>query len=95
MEDEQPIEEPTTRGSFVKRLAKMVAVGVGISLVPATSASATLFKCCRDTSCDQWEICGHWFLYGYRCDNNPCGGCCSCWSRPDLGCITISNTCPC
>jgi hypothetical protein len=95
MHDEHLIEEPTTRAGFVKRLAKTAAIGLGIALVPATTASAVQFKCCRDTSCDVFSQCGQFGLWGYRCPSNPCASCCACYGSPSLPCQVFNNTCPC
>jgi hypothetical protein len=98
MHDEDVIEEPTTRAGFVKKLGKMVAIGLGVALVPATEAFAVPVTCCRNTSfCDQQSQCGQFHnpqLYGYLCPSNPCASCCTCLSNPNLGCPTFSQ-CPC
>ncbi|HEX2050810.1 MAG TPA: twin-arginine translocation signal domain-containing protein [Actinomycetota bacterium] len=38
------------RRKFLKRLGATIAAGVGLAVIPATSASATT-RCCRDDSC--------------------------------------------
>ena len=95
MHDEDLIEEPTTRAGFVKRLGKLAAIGLGIALVPATSAQAILFYCCRDTSCDApcWNCCR--LRYGYLCPSNPCASCCTCYSTYQGHCVGPYSQCPC
>ncbi|HEX2050401.1 MAG TPA: twin-arginine translocation signal domain-containing protein [Actinomycetota bacterium] len=38
------------RRRFLKRLGATLAAGVGLAVIPATSASATT-RCCRDDNC--------------------------------------------
>jgi hypothetical protein len=97
MHDEDLIEEPTTRAGFVKRLGKMAAIGLGIALVPATSAQAILFKCCRSSFCDSQcagchPPCG---LFGYQCPSNPCASCCTCFNSNIGSCTQNMSQCPC
>jgi hypothetical protein len=96
MYDGDMIEEPTTRAGFVKRLGKLAAIGLGIALVPATSAQAILFKCCRDTSCDgPCTSCCYPHVVGYRCPSNPCASCCICFSSNIGSCTQSMSQCPC
>jgi hypothetical protein len=88
MLEEPLIEEPTTRAGFVKRLAKTVAVGLGIALVPATNAWAPTFQCCPDSTHCSCPNGGNPF----RC-NGGCGGCCACLTETQ--CFFRSGTCPC
>jgi hypothetical protein len=86
-------EEPTTRAGFVKRLGKLVAVGLGVALVPATTAFANPFQCCRNTNCDA-DCKPFPGLFGFRCPSNPCASCCTCLSQSS-GCVTYQNCCRC
>ena len=94
MHDVDAIEGPTTRAGFVKRLGKMAAIGLGIALIPATNAYASVV-CCRSLSCDTACFnCCPGTPYGYHCPGNPCGGCCTCSPTPTPNCISGSQ-CPC
>jgi hypothetical protein len=95
MHDVDVIEEPTTRAGFVKRLAKMAAIGLGVALIPATGALGATVVCCRSLSCD--TSCFHCCPgnpYGYQCPGNPCGNCCFCSPTPTPSCLS-GNQCPC
>jgi hypothetical protein len=95
MHAEDVIEEPTTRAGFVKRMGKMAAIGLGVALVPATSALGSTISCCRSFFCDsQCHNCGVCPPYGYLCPSNPCASCCTCSSSPTPNCISGSQ-CPC
>ena len=90
MHDEQVIESPETRGGFLRRVAKLTAIGLGVALVPATKAWAPLDQCCPDsTHC----ACQPGFGYPFRC-NGSCAGCCACIGDHTM-CYFQSGTCPC
>jgi hypothetical protein len=95
MHDEDMIEEPTTRAGFVKRLGKLAAIGLGIALVPATSAQAIIFYCNRDSTCDGpcRSCCG--LNFGYRCPSNPCASCCTCYASYQGPKVGGFSNCPC
>ena len=95
MHDEDMIEEQTTRAGFVKRLGKLAAIGLGIALVPATSAQAVIFYCNRDSTCDTpcRNCCG--LNFGYRCPSNPCASCCTCFDHDIGSCTPNKSQCPC
>jgi hypothetical protein len=89
MDDEQVTETCETRNSFVRRVAKLTAIGLGIGLVPATNAWAPQDQCCPDsTHCSCPPGGGNPF----RC-NGSCGGCCACVSQ--TSCYFVSVGCPC
>jgi hypothetical protein len=95
MHDEDMIEEPTTRAGFVKRLGKLAAIGLGVALVPATSAQAVIFYCNRDSTCDTpcHNCCG--LNFGYRCPSNPCASCCTCYASYQGPKVGGFSQCPC
>ena len=96
MHDEDMIEEPTTRAGFVKRLGKLAAIGLGIALVPATSAQAIIFYCNRDSSCDTpCHNCCAPNNWGYRCPSNPCASCCTCYPSYQGPQVGGFSQCPC
>ena len=49
--DAEAPAESTNRRGFVKRLAGLALVGVGVGLIPARAAKAATAWCCYDASC--------------------------------------------
>jgi hypothetical protein len=87
MNDEHTIDTPTTRGSFLRRVAKLTAIGLGVALVPATNAWAPQDQCCPYSGCTGCPT----GQRGFLC-NGSCGGCCACLT--DTSCFFTSK-CPC
>lgn len=85
-------ESRSTRRTFLIRLGKTLAVGLGVALAPATAAQGGVFlnRCCRENcmSCPPG-------FKSYRCfDSCVSMSCCDC--LPDSTaepCVTVS--CPC
>lgn len=79
---ESEFEAQSTRASFIKRLAKTAAVGLGIALLPASGAfarSQSGGQCCRNSDhCPQW--CGTNQGWAYWCSTNcyPSSCCVGC-----------------
>ena len=74
-----------TRGAFLRKIAKTVAIGLGVALVPATQAWAVNAQCCRDDTCGPCRT-GE---FAYRC--TECSGyspssCCQCQPFNTPGC---------
>jgi hypothetical protein len=84
------IEERSSRGTFLRRLVKTAAIGMGISLIPVSNAWAGT-TCCKSNcgSCAPGDI-------PYYCsESSTCGGtghCCIC-SRDVGQCVTVGCTC--
>jgi hypothetical protein len=77
-------ERPSTRGGFLRRAVKTLAVGLGVALVPAAPAFGRLgASCCPDSSCPP---CGSSFV-PYRCfDECVRQFCCIC-QVSNIGCF--------
>jgi hypothetical protein len=84
----EQVIESETRGGFLRRVAKLTAIGLGVALVPARSAWAPTFQCCPDLHC----FCPIYAGNPFRC-NGGCGGCCACLTQTQ--CFFRSGTCLC
>lgn len=79
MDDGMLMDRGSTRGGFLWKLGKTVAVGLGVALAPAAATAfggtLTNAKCCREDcmSCPQGE-------QAWRCWDCGGGGCCQCQS---------------
>jgi hypothetical protein len=79
-------EAGTSRGGFLRRAAKTLAVGLGVALVPASRAWAVSPHCCPDASC-QSDCSPNQF--GYSCyDSCVNKTCCVCLST-NPGCHDV------
>lgn len=81
----------TNRRNFLRQVGKTIAVGLGVALLPAASASAAplLQSCCRSTckSCPTGQ-------HAYTClANGGCARCCIC-SSSSQNCFS-SHACIC
>ena len=88
MHPEDHIDAPTTRRSFIRRVGKTIAIGLGVALVPVTNAWAPQDTCCPNSSCHCAPGAGNPFFC-----NGSCGGCCACLTN--TSCVTFSGGCPC
>jgi len=84
-DNHQTGEKRESRGSFLRKLGKTVAIGLGVTLVPATNAWAVNSQCCRDTTCPSCPTGQN----PYRC--TECSGyqpssCCDCQEIDFSGC---------
>ena len=82
-------DERSTRGSFVRQLGKMVAVGVGIALLPVKEAQAFVGGCCPDWC--RWDCTAGsqpWQCY----DSCAEISCCVCLVHSP-GCFTLPCAC--
>jgi hypothetical protein len=77
-------ERGRSRSGFLRQMAKTLAVGLGVALVPASRAMAAGGSCCRNSECGS---CSPGVGPAYKCfDNCRSGGCC-------VGCLTGHDTC--
>jgi len=89
------VEQRVSRGGFIRRMGKLAAIGLGVSLVPAQAARAQSSYCCRDPECGV-DLCGSGY-HGYKCWDNCsggstcCVGCVPSWGHP----CQYQLTCPC
>jgi hypothetical protein len=90
MHDEQVIESPETRSGFLRRVAKLTAIGLGVALVPVTNAWAPQSQCCPDST--HCPACPPMGGQPFRC-NGGCGGCCACVG--DHTACYFTSLCPC
>lgn len=85
--EEQPAGR-STRSHVLRRIGQTLAVGIGVSLVPATSASAQGGHCCPDSTCPTCHT-GRRF----RCFSS--GTTCCCCITGHTACFNIADPCPC
>lgn len=66
----------TSRGSFLKKVAGVVAVGLGIAAAPGTGRASTLaIHCCENyTQCRSRIVCSNQHYY-YWCETLNCCAC--------------------
>jgi len=73
-----------SRGSFLRKLGKTVAIGLGVALVPASQAWAVNAQCCRSNckTCPE----GEFAYYCTECSGYQPSSCCDCYSIEFTGC---------
>lgn len=82
--DEQTVESRSSRGSFLRKIGTMMAIGLGVAVIPG-NAFAQSGRCCprECRTCTSGNP--------YECDG--CGNtCCLCLDRTDP---CFNTPCPC
>jgi hypothetical protein len=91
MQEQGEESQPTTsRRGFLRRLATLAAVGIGVAMVPGRAHADTHSKCCPDQTCPSCPNNGVPVLCTDFCSSTTC---CQCASPGTLTCVQVP--CPC
>jgi len=87
--------QPTTRRrGFLRRLATLAAVGLGVALVPS-KALAEHGSCCNQQDvCPDSQCTDPNMPHNYNCGGCGSDGCCACSAASFTGCQTVPCPCP-
>lgn len=86
--DAEAPAESTSRRGFVKRLAGLAAVGIGVGLIPARAAKAAGAWCCYNESCGPCTN-----SVPFRCQDRCVSQfCCACFVH-DSSCFLTNCVC--
>jgi hypothetical protein len=95
MREGEESQSTTSRGGFLRRLATLAAVGLGVALVPS-KARAQSGRCCRNPAeCPDSACTDPNFPYNRQCSGCGSGPCCQCTNvDPQTDCFTTACPCP-
>jgi hypothetical protein len=95
MQERREESQPTSsRGGFLRRLATLAAVGLGVTLVPGR-ARAQNGQCCNNqTACPDSNCTDPRYPYNWECSGCESGPCCHCTDiQHTVNCF--NSPCPC
>lgn len=88
---DSPLAAQTSRAGFMRRLAGLTAIGLGIAGVQAAIASAQSWSCCYSAGSGCASFCSQSGKWGYNCTTSGCPDWCNCQDTFQGSCFSTST----